>query len=370
MGNGLKGLHEAAGAEMQSYGDVEIVSTFGEPQAEYSAIRKACGLMDRAERGILEVTGKDRLSFLNNFLTNQTWDKNTKTPMAAGAGVYAFLLSGQGRIVADMNVIEQGDRTWLEMDGRKVEDVRKLLDKYVFTEQVKFANRSGELHELALYGPGALEVINAHAAAPVGELPAIGSAKVTLFGSEAMVWRDDPCGVPGYNVVVPEAAAAAGWEGFVKPYAEQQNKRTLRPVGWAAFNTTRIEAGRGLFGVDFDESIVPAETGQLERAVSFTKGCYLGQEVVARMHARGQFAKRLVGIKMSGEELPIAGAQVFDDKQIAIGGVTSSTMSPLLSRAAICLGIVKKAFVTEGTVVHIPAEGAVRTGTVVKTPFV
>src|SRR5206468_6008208 len=103
----------------------------------------------------------------------------------------------------------------------------------------------------------------------------------------------------------------------------EPGRRPLRAAGWAAYNAARIEAGRPLFGIDFDDSVLPAETGQLARAVSFTKGCYLGQEVVARMHARGQVARQLVGIKMDDRALPIAGASIFDASQNAIGGITS-----------------------------------------------
>src|SRR5580698_1090532 len=118
--NPLRDRHEKAGAEFQAYAALEIVSTFGEPQAEYAAIRKGAALVDEPQRGILELTGADRLSFLNNLLTNQTWDKATKAGLAAGQGVYAFFLNGKGRIVADAHVIERGDKTWLDMDARLV----------------------------------------------------------------------------------------------------------------------------------------------------------------------------------------------------------------------------------------------------------
>jgi tRNA-modifying protein YgfZ len=108
----------------------------------------------------------------------------------------------------------------------------------------------------------------------------------------------------------------------------------------------------------------------MNRAVSFTKGCYLGQEIVARMHARGQVAKQVVGVKFDGDTLPMAGAAVYDDQSNAVGAVTSSTVSPLLSGAALCLAVVKRPFFTLGTTVNVPAEGAIRKGTVVKLPFV
>src|SRR6476660_4321308 len=130
LANPLRELHARAEAEFQNYAQLEIVSTFGEPQAEYSAIRKACALMDLPQRGFLELTGRDRLPFLNNLLTNQTWDKSAKRWLAAGQGVYAFLLNLKGRIVTDVNVLERGESTLLELDARLVEPVRATLDKY------------------------------------------------------------------------------------------------------------------------------------------------------------------------------------------------------------------------------------------------
>src|SRR3954447_3284937 len=135
--NPLYALHEQAGAEFQAYADLQVVSTFGEPQAEYAAIRKAAALVDQPQRGVLELTGRDRLEFLNNLLTNQTGDKSAKQGLAAGRGVYAFFLNLKGGIAADLNVLERGDRTLLEMDARVVETVRKGFDRYLFAEQVK-----------------------------------------------------------------------------------------------------------------------------------------------------------------------------------------------------------------------------------------
>src|SRR5213593_3951414 len=131
--NPLLELHRQAEAEFQPYSDIEIVSTFGEPAAEYSAIRKACAMIDLPFRGFIEVTGKDRLPFLNNLLSNQVYDKQAKSGLRAGAGVYAFLLNAKsGRIIADTNVIERGERTVLELDARLLEPVRDALEKYRF----------------------------------------------------------------------------------------------------------------------------------------------------------------------------------------------------------------------------------------------
>ncbi len=369
--NPLHSLHTQAEAEFQPYADVEIVSTFGEPQAEYAALHKACGMLDLPQRGILELTGKDRLPFLNNLLTNQTWSKETKTGMAAGLGVYAFYLNTKGRIVTDLIVLELGDRTLLEMDGRLVPQVRAMFEKYLFTEQVTMTDCTGTLHQIALHGAVAREVLNAAIGTPIPLLDPLSSTAISLFGIDAIVYRDDPTGQTGYVLIVPIAAAKTVWMNLLSKFGtpSETGKRALRPVGWAAFNAARIEGGRPIFGIDFDDSILPAETGQFNRAVSVTKGCYLGQEIVARMHARQQVAKQLVGIRMESDALPIAGTKILDDANNEIGGVTSSTLSPILSNVAICLGYLKRPFFAPKTIVNIPAEGSVRKGTVVDLPF-
>src|SRR6476659_5423861 len=145
--NPLRDTHDQAGAEFQPYADLEIVTTFGEPQAEYSAIRKGCALLDMPQRGILELTGKDRLPFLNNLLTNQTWDKATKSGLAAGQGMYAYYLNAKGRIVADMSVLEVcNGRTLVEMHVRMVEPIPAAFDKYLSVQQVKMTSLIGKSH--------------------------------------------------------------------------------------------------------------------------------------------------------------------------------------------------------------------------------
>jgi len=395
--NPLRDLHDAAGAEFQSYDRTDIVSTFGEPQAEYAAVRKGCALVDEPQRGVLELTGKDRHEFLNNLLTNQTWDKERKTGLAPGTGVYAFFLNLKGRIVADLNVLEvdHGERTAIETDVRLVEPLRDVFDKYLFGEKVKLIPGVGTLHRLALHGPRAIEVLQEAAGVDASALPPLGSKTFRLAGSDALVFRDDVTGSPGLHLIVESARAADVWTELVTRFGERRDagmRRRVWPAGWAAFNACRIENGRPLFGVDFegvpaatayparkmreDEAaeasapgVLPAETGQLARAVSFTKGCYLGQEIVARMYARGQVARQIVGLRLDEDALPIAGAPVMDEQSNAVGVVTSSTVSPVLSNRAICLGFVRKPFMKVGTVLRVPAEGSLRSATVVEGSF-
>jgi folate-binding protein YgfZ len=383
--------------ETQPYDSAEIVTTFGDAGREYAAIYESCGLMDVPQRGVLELTGKDRHVFLNNLVSNTTWDKSTKQPMPTGTGVYAYFLNLRGRIVADMNVLELGDRTFVETDARKVELLRTVWDKYLFVEKVVMTSRIGALHELSLFGPKAADVLMQATGSRVELDAPLSVTTVKLLGVACAVFRDDVCGVPGFHVLVPSESVEWVWTTLADRFGyTDTGKHMLRPVGWAAFNAARIEAGRLLLDVDIPSAasdrpgaklnpveavtaaagqstpgagVLPAETGQADRAVAYTK-CYVGQEIVARMHARNVVAKQLVGIRMASDALPIAGATIFDANDNAIGAVTSSTVSPMLDGVAICMGFVKKPHFAVGTTVHIPADGAMRTGTVIGLPFV
>jgi folate-binding protein YgfZ len=376
--NPLLELHRRNEAEFQGYGGVEIVCTFGEPQAEYSALHKGCAAMDLPQRGILRVEGKDRLEFLNRLVTNQLINKESKKPISAGEGVYSFLLNQKGRIVSDVNILERGEFTYLETDGRLVGALETELKKYLFRDKVTMAPQIEPLHEFALHGPLAAAIFGEMA--PDLAVPGqLGSVSGRILDTDVTVWRDDVTGAPGLFLIVASEAAEAFWkkllERFSRPEslaasAAQGSKRGVWPCGWAAFNATRIEAGRSLFGIDFDQTVLPAETGQFGRAVSVTKGCYVGQEVVARMYARQQVPRMIVGIKMELDALPVAGASVFDGEQNRIGQITSSTIAPIMSNAAICLAMVKKPFFASGTKLHIAAEGSIRVGFVVDLPFV
>ena len=392
--------------EWTAWGQTPIVSTFGQPQAEYAAIRKATGLMDLPQRGVLEFSGADRHAFLNNLLTNALVHPQTKQAISAGHGCYAFFLNLKGRIVADVRVLEiGGDRTLVECDRQSALMLLKAFDLYLFGEKVKMRDRSGELHELALHGAQAMALLeDAADAPPAFEPPPAGFgptvdlpvAMLTIGGVAVTMWREDICGVPGLHLLVEREHLVRLWNDltgrFVQSGDERDSgRRRLRPVGWAMFNACRIEAGVPLLGIDFAVAppsrpgqkaeqvpetkggTLPAETGPLfHKAVSVTGGCYLGQEVVARMHARNVVARRIAGIRMSEDALPVAGAEVEVEDEAAgvvVGVVTSSTLSPVLSGACLALAMIKRPHFETGTQVSVPAEGRRASGTVVELPF-
>ena len=392
--------------EVSAWGDVPIVTSFAEPQAEYAALRKACGLMARGDLGVVEATGRDALPFLNNLLTNGLISKETKAAMPVGSGCHSFFLNLRGRVVADPLVVRVEEERILMLVSRPLAGVLvKALDLYRFAEKVRLRDASDEWYVLSLVGPtcgGILaeagDTTPAFEARP-SDFPAtsyVAACPVRFAGAEGYAVSDvDFAGVGARHLIVPRDRASAIWEDLTTRFGDTLDdrrfgQRRLRPAGWAMFNAVRIEAGLPLLGIDFAPAppskpgrrpegeeppetkggALPAETGPLfEQTVSVVSGCYLGQEVVARMHARQVQAKKIVGLKMDEDALPAAGAPVEVDDAV-VGSVTSSTLSPVPSAAAIALATLKRPHFEIGTTVRVPAEGRWATARVVTLPFV
>ncbi len=375
----LQNIQEQAGAESMPYGPadagIEIVTTFGQYEAEYAAIRQRVGIMHLPQRGLLELTGADVKDFLHRLLTQDI------DAMAGGDSRRAFQLNNKGRIVADV-IVHYGDAgTWLETDVFDIKALAQVLEMHLFAEDVTIEDISQQKTAFALHGPAALRLIGAlceENIQPVMDKPATHHV-LTLSGHKATVCLCDVCGVPGLVVWCSSDHATALYQALldaagydpnapdpnVDPQAAaeaaKQRRDSLRgrPIGWMAFNTARIEAGAPLYHIDFGADCLPHETGILHDAVSFTKGCYLGQEIVARMESLGHPKRVLVGIRFDEQAMPIAGSEVFDadDRSTIIGAVTSSTRSPLRGNTAIALAMIKWSKRQCDTKVTVPAEG-------------
>jgi folate-binding protein YgfZ len=330
---------DSTDASFMPYGDqVQIVAQIAVVELEYAAIRKAVGLMDCPHRGLLRLTGKDRLDFLHRMTTQ---DCNAMKP---GDVRRAFLLNSKGRIMADLLVVHAESQTLIDLDVHNAGSTAAELDKMLFSEEVKIENLTQSRHRVSLHGPKSPEALawwqqqNPHA--PV------------------VAFRHDEVGEIGTHLwTTPELAAA--WSN----YAEALNTQFRgRFIGWLAFNMARIEAGQPLFNIDFGPDSLPHETGPslMKQAVSYTKGCYRGQEIVARMENLGHPAKVLVGFVAEGAALPIAGVPVYETAEVTsavVGAVTSSAPAPMKSQAPVGFAMVKWAKHAAGTRLFAPAEG-------------
>ncbi len=350
----LQHAHDEQGVVYLPFGDrVRIVSGFDAIELEYAAVRKAAGLMDRPERGLLQVHGGDRLDFLHRMVTA---DCNGLQP---GQSRRCFLLNAKGRILADLLILHKAERTWIGLDEPTAATVIDELDQLLFGEDVQIENAERRMHCLSLHGPGAGALIGL-------TLEPMHHVTTELHGHEVLIHRFDECGVPSYHLWMSGDAASPIWEELCRAEG-------CKPIGWAAFNTLRVEAGQPMFHIDFGPNNQPHETALLRETVDFTKGCYRGQEIVARIEAQGHPAQVIVGYRAEGEALPEAGAPIAVSHEAGaaeVGVVTSSTPSPMLGNANIGLAMVKWAHREPGTVLSSYAEGSRCKLTVTELPFV
>ncbi|MGB7220426.1 MAG: glycine cleavage T C-terminal barrel domain-containing protein [Vicinamibacterales bacterium] len=322
----------------------------------YAAARHRAAFIDRSARGRIVVSGKDRASYLQGLLTNDI------VALKAGQGCYAAYLTPQGRMIADLLVYEVGDVILLTMSGDVKDTVLGKLDQFIFSEDVQLGDVTGSFAQMAVIGPhaaaavaGALSEGSADMLSGLGEH---GNLRALIGGQPAIVARITDTGEPGFDVFLDRSQVA----GFTS---------ALERAGVLAIDATtaeaiRIEAGVPLFHRDMDEETIPLEAGIESRAISLTKGCYVGQEVIIRVLHRGhgRVARKLVGLTLDGDQAVAAGAAIrTGDREI--GHVTSSTLSPALGRP-IALAYVQRDFVEPGTAVLVDGASAV----VASLPFV
>ncbi len=331
---------------------------------EYRALRQAAGIVDRSSRGRLTISGADRRSYLQGLLSNDI------AALAEGSGCYATYLTAQGRMIADMRVVETGQSLLVNLDGTLADSIAARWSQFVFSEDVQIANDSASTAEVGLYGPSAAHTVaeavasgDAERARDIEEtlraLPLNGNRTWMFGAAKIYVIAGDDIGVRGFDVVTPV--------GIKTDIVAACQRAGGLPVGAAAAEACRIEGGRPLFRVDMTEETIPLEAGIEDRAISLTKGCYVGQEVIIRVLHRGhgRVARRLVGITFeSSAGVPAPGDKIAaNDREI--GSITSAVESPALGRP-IALGYVHRDFVQPGTVVRVDG----KVGTVAQLPFV
>lgn len=334
------------------------IRSFAGPVNERDALRAAIGIVDRSYRGLLEITGADRAAWLHNLTTNQV-----KT-LSAGDGNCAFVLNLQGRILFDLNVLVDAESIWLDLDRQWLERAQSHFDKYTIMEDVTVTDRSEESIRFAFVGPQTAELLSQLDAPHASNWPSLGLKQVVWRGETIRAFRHEFCGSFAVECVVPAALAVPFWEDVT---ADTRSPRAT-PVGWDAVQESRIECGIPWSGMEITDEYLPAETGQSERAVSFNKGCYLGQEVVERMRSRNVVARRLVGLQFTAAEMPCVPADLCDVDGATVGKMTSAC-HPAGRDGPIGLGYVKTASSTAGTNLTVQCGGQSSPCHVVDLPF-
>jgi folate-binding protein YgfZ len=341
----LARLHEHLGATLGPLSPVDGEATVplrygpgGDAVGEeYRALREGCGLADRSWLGRLEILGADRHRFLNAYVTCDVKD------LAPGDGAYGFVTTHQGRILSDLVVLAHADRLWLLLPPGQEEAVGKHLRKYILADRVEIRPLEDML-PVSLIGPRAAEALAGAGLPPPGDWR---HARSRVHGTEVTLQRSGRLGAEAYTLWV--SASVAG------PLVEELlESLRVRPVGFTALEVLRAEAGLARFGRDFGAENFPQETGAEEAAVSYTKGCYLGQEVVARIHYRGGVQKSLRGLVFDGPA-PAPGTALLADGREA--GVATTVVDSIALGRLIGLAILHRRGAEAGTRLEIGGGG-------------
>jgi folate-binding protein YgfZ len=299
----------------------------------YRALTEHAAVVRRGDRGVLAVTGADRLTWLQGLLTNDV------LALPLDGVCDAAYLTPQGRMITDLRVFNLRDRAMLDVPASLAESLQVRLDGLLFSEEAQIANQSAELQIIEVHGPQA-------------------AAMVDGLG----MTRDDAFDVPGFTAFSPVADAAGVIQTLTTRGAVETTLETL--------DILRLEAGRPAFLVDMDEHTIPLEAGLEQRAISFSKGCYVGQEVIVRVTHRGggRVARKLVGLRLSKGTIPAGGEPISSDGR-EVGRLTSAAWSPALE-SGIALGYVHRDFTAPGTILNVGTPPAQLAGEVTALPFI
>jgi len=355
MNEPLSSWHRAHGATFVNDRGIELPERFTDPVEEYRAVRENAGLIDLSFRAQVRMTGEDRVSFLQGMISNDV------KALRSGNGCPATFLTEQGRIVADLRVYALDTALLLDVDVRVKEKMMEALLRFIIADDVEMEDLSEQQVVIGLQGPAAAQILAAAGLSLALEKP-FRHQEATLAGITIRVIRVSDTGEDGYEFLVPAEQAGQCWTTLLQagePFG-------LRPIGLAALQMLRVEAGIPWYGLDMDDRRIVLEVG-LEHAISFKKGCYLGQEVVERATARGHVNRKLSGLYIHGDRLPENGAKLLHDAQ-EVGWVTSAVQSPRFGHP-IALGYVRREHLTPGTQLRIDSHGTPMIAEVTALPF-
>jgi folate-binding protein YgfZ len=325
--------HEELGTRLEAG---KIPLSYSAPEEEYWTIRRAVGLADISHLGRLRITGKDRVSFLNGLLTNDV------SQLKESGGQRSALLNSKARILADLHLYAQIDSLLIDAGESSASHVKEILDRFVITEDVQIHDATSDLVQLTLQGPKSSEAIKGILGVEVQDLKQL---EQKSLGPSTIIARDRT-GQSGYDIILPVLEAEPVWHGFLLNGGEIG----LNPVGSQALEVLRLEVGYPKYAVDVDENTIVLEAG-FKDALNFTKGCYLGQEVVARATHIGRVNKQLVGLEVETKDSVQPRSKLTSDGREA-GFITSAAFSPGLGKVA-SLGYANREFAKEGTKVNV-----------------
>ena len=339
-------IHHALGATLtENYEEWELVGHFTDPHQEHCAVRQGVGIVDLSHRGRLRLTGSDRAAYLHRIISNDV------EGLAVGEGNYATILTNRGKIIADMNVYVFEDSIGIETNAGTTFSLYQELDKYLIADDVTIEDFTECTGIVGVHGPKSSELLQEVYGFDVGDLPEYHNVVHEIDGRRIVCVRANETGEVGYNLCTASESIEWLWDTLLT----KGRAFGAAPVGLIALNSLRIEAGIPRYGAELSDLIFPGEA-ELEQAISFEKGCYIGQEIVARMKYRGHPNRLLRGFEITSDTPPLSGDRLFDG-DTDIGWLTSAVVSPTLGKT-IGMGYIRVAFTDEGCQVEIETKGS------------
>jgi aminomethyltransferase len=335
----------AFGAQMGTYRGGETPATFGDTAAEFTALLQGAAIFDLGWQARLQIGGKDRTRWLNGMITNNIRD------LSVGRGVYAFILTPQGHNQGDLTAYNRGEYLLATTDRDQVAKVTAVLKKYIIMDKVEIEDLSEKLVSVGIAGPKAAETLT-NAGIDVSQLELSQVADAIWQESEISIARNSHPQMNGYEIWLAPDQVERLWDALVAAGAT--------PVGSDALEMYRIARGVPRYGIDLRERDLPQETGQ-EHALNFSKGCYIGQEIVERIRARGNVHRTFIGFEMEGEP-PQPGTKVRANEK-DMGEITSAARLP--GGRTVAIGYLRREVAAPGTTVKVGEQSA----TVKNLPF-
>jgi folate-binding protein YgfZ len=356
----LHEFHRSLGACFAEVNGLEVVDHHGDALAEHAALRENAGVLDLSFRGRLSLAGADRRRFLNGQVTNNVKD------LQPGEGCYAALVTAKGKMVSDLNIYCLPDELLLDFEPGFTGAVMQRFERYIIADDVQVVDAAPHYGLLSVQGPKSAEVVNRIGLGlSLPEKPRrFASVNEPALGE--LYCMNHPRGATaGFDLFVPVASLAAVADKSIAAAQAVDG----RACGWQAFEMARLEAGIPRFGADMDETNLPPEAGIENRAISYSKGCYIGQEVIARLRTYGQVAKSLRGLLLADDssELPKRGDKLFRGDNEA-GYITSAFASPAFRRN-LALGYVRREWNGPGTELKLHTLSGEPSVKVIPLPF-
>lgn len=327
----LAEAHRAAGVELGEYFGVRLPAQFRDPLREYEAARNRIALIDTNFRAVFSLRGPDRVRYLNAVTSGNIRD------LKPGESALGLLLNAQGHMLAELTTLALEDRLLVLSHAFRRQRTFELLDKFIIMDDATLADDTGQTGTLAIEGPNAPEVVRELTQVDLAQMPLGGHAAAALRASGAAIpcrvllrsGRSSLSGFPGAELLLPREGLLPAWQALNAAVGARNGS----PIGYRALDMLRLEAGVPWFGTDFDEHHIPQEAGVESTHVSFTKGCYTGQEIVERVRSRGHVNRRLTGLLFETAEAPQGGTMVLAADGTEAGQVTSAAFSPLAGKA-------------------------------------